>query len=174
MISSAGSLRKSRARICLHTARSSGQIWMFESARAKSAESMSRSIRPNCASLANSQITMAEIPHWSFASTSRSLTVSCPLRAWIRMWVSRFSIGTRGSRVPPHAGGQQIALDLQFPLHASNQRGAAGAYRNHLGHGLASFRDHDALRAEVIQQAQTLFLEFRSIDLLHRLQHSSW
>src|ERR1019366_9533287 len=33
MISSAGSLRKSRARLCLHTARSSGQIWRFESAR---------------------------------------------------------------------------------------------------------------------------------------------
>src|SRR5271157_662258 len=92
-----------------------------------------------------------------------------PFMAWIRMWVSRFSIGARGFRIPPDAGGQEIALDLQFPLHASDQRSAAGANRNHLGHRLAAFRDHDALRAKVIQQAQTLFLEFRSADPPHRV-----
>jgi len=83
------------------------------------------------------------------------------------LWFLKEQVSER--QPSPDIGGQEIALDRQLPLHASNQGSTPATDRNHFGHRLAAFRDHDAFRPEVIQQAQALFPKFRSAAPPHRV-----
>ena len=70
------------------------------------------------------------------------------------MCVSRFSI-------PLDAGSQNVTLDFDFPFEAADQVRVVGMDGHEFGDRFAVFGYENALRANSIEQRQTLFLELR-------------
>src|SRR5665213_487033 len=158
--SSAGSLSKSSSVDCLQTARSRGQTCTRAKIRVKSAESRSSVIRPNWASFAISQRTIADTPHEFPSSNLRSAGLNEPASANSRMWVSRLSI-------PFDSGGEDVARYIQLAFHAADQVSATGLDRNQPGHRFAMLRYDDAAGTEAIEQGKALLLELRCVELFH-------
>jgi len=81
MISSAGSLSKSRVWIVRQMSSVKGQVWILARVRVSSGESRSISMRFNSVSLAISQRTIAEILHESIDSNEFSRGVKSSVKA---------------------------------------------------------------------------------------------
>src|SRR6516225_2305925 len=96
--------------------------------------SRSTSMRPSSASFANSQSTIAEIPHRLVRSKLRSAGFSAPISAKTRMWVSRLSI-------PAGASRQDVADDRQLPAQAADQLTRLRVDRYQLGDRFAALCD---------------------------------
>src|SRR6266542_3361586 len=160
MISSAGSLRKSRRRRVRTTASVRGQTWTLARNRSSSGSPRSSSIRPSWESLASSHRTIAEMPHRAVRRIRSSLAVTSPVMAWIRRWVSRLSMPFETSR-------EDVPFNFDASLQPSDELGGFCPDRNQLGDGLPAFCDHDAVFVHPIEYREALLLEFRGRDLFH-------
>src|SRR5256884_4496636 len=160
MISSAGSLRTSRSRLARQTSRLNGQVCSRVSARTSSGSSRFTAILPSCASLPISHRTIAEILHVSRDRSADSRRVRSPIRAWRRMWLSRFSIPAQPRR-------QDLPPDPNPALELADEARRLGLDRHEPRHGLSMFRDDDALRIDLIEEREALGLEASGRDGLH-------
>src|SRR6266508_1167668 len=133
---------------------------MLESVWTTSGSPRSNSILPVCASLASSQRTIPEIPQRRERNRLASRPRKSPVKARIRMCVSRLSI-------PAQPCGQDVAFDLELPPEQSDQGGGFGPDRNELGHGLAPLGDDDPVGIDPVEQGEALFLELGGGHLLH-------
>src|SRR5436305_15135953 len=140
MISSAGSLRKSRSWMPRQISRVRGQVWIFDRARTTSGSARSISTRPSWTSFEISHRTIPEMLQVSEERIWRSFPVTEPRRAWIRMWVSRFSI-------PPQARGQEVAMHSNLACKTTDKDGRFGLDRHQLRYRLTVLCNDDTLRS---------------------------
>src|SRR6266545_2930910 len=161
MISSAGSLRKSRRLRALTTANVKGQTWTLARNRSSSESSRSSSMRPSSASLASSHKTMAEIPQRAVRRIRPSRDVTSPVMAWSRMWVSRLSM-------PLETRREDVPFDLEPSLQLPDELCRLCSDRNQLGNRFSSLRNDDAIFAYPIEKRKALFFELRGRNLFHR------
>src|SRR2546426_12567013 len=110
---------------------------------------------------------MADMLHESPDKSRSSRDVSSPASAWIRTWVSRFSI-------PPQARRQDVAFDLDLSLEGPDQCRGCRLDRDELRHRPAVLGDHDALGTHLVEDGETFLLELCGAHRLHGRGEYTW
>src|SRR5439155_10906487 len=102
--------------------------------------------------------------HESFRSYARPQTTvhRVPARANTTIWVSRLI-----TRVPRDARARQVAVHRNVLPKSTNELRRSLLDRKHSGYGFPVFGDDDPVRAQAIEDRETVLLELGGGDLPH-------